>query len=171
MHLVPVFTLEMHTYKCLPKFIQTHNSSSSITTANICVISKALLCMTCQNSCVSFVASFLCIIKKITIMNHPVFINVKLFFIASLKDHFQSICRTLGTSYKSLILEQLLLQLSLQALSFFRLRLHADEAYWSVQCKMTHQPRLPVKTVENCTNYCIIPTAYHVEKERKSIQF
>ena len=37
MRLVPVFTLETHNrtnYKCLPKFVQTDNASSSIKTAN-----------------------------------------------------------------------------------------------------------------------------------------
>lgn len=71
MHLVPVFTLEMHTYKCLPKFIQTHNSSSGITTANIILChfnSVALhdlskfLCV--QLHRVSFRVSFPCIIRK-----------------------------------------------------------------------------------------------------------
>ena len=33
MRLVPVFTLETHNYKCLPKFVQTDNASSSIKTA------------------------------------------------------------------------------------------------------------------------------------------
>ena len=38
MRLVPVFTLETnnHTYnECLPKFVKTHNASSSIKTANM----------------------------------------------------------------------------------------------------------------------------------------
>ena len=34
MHLVPVFTLETNN-ECLPKFVQTHNASSSIKTANV----------------------------------------------------------------------------------------------------------------------------------------
>ena len=34
MRLVPVFTLETNK-ECLPKFVQTHNASSSIKTANI----------------------------------------------------------------------------------------------------------------------------------------
>ena len=41
MRLVPVFTLETHnrtSYKCLPKFVQTDNASSSIKTA---IVSRA----------------------------------------------------------------------------------------------------------------------------------
>ena len=40
MRLEPVFTLETHNrtnYKCLPKFVQTDNASSSIKTANKCL--------------------------------------------------------------------------------------------------------------------------------------
>ena len=36
--------------------------------------------------------------------------------------------------------------------SFFCLRLHSEEAYGSIQCKMTHKPRLHVKTADNCNN-------------------
>ena len=40
MHLVPVFTRETNN-ACLPKFVQTHNASSSIKTANlICLVSE-----------------------------------------------------------------------------------------------------------------------------------
>ena len=35
MRLVPVFTLETNN-ECLPKFVQTHNASSSIKVANEC---------------------------------------------------------------------------------------------------------------------------------------
>ena len=41
MRLVPVFILETHNqtnYKCLPKFIQSDNASSSIKTANVCFL-------------------------------------------------------------------------------------------------------------------------------------
>ena len=36
--------------------------------------------------------------------------------------------------------------------SLFCLRLHSDEAYGSIQWKMTHKPRLHVKTADNCNN-------------------
>ena len=36
--------------------------------------------------------------------------------------------------------------------SFLCLRLHSDEAYGSIQWKMTHKPRLHVKTADNCNN-------------------
>ena len=40
--------------------------------------------------------------------------------------------------------------------SLFCLQLHADEAYGSMQWKMTHYPRLFVKTADNCNNsYCV----------------
>ena len=36
--------------------------------------------------------------------------------------------------------------------SFFCLRLHSGEAYGSIQWKMTHEPRLHVKTSGNCNS-------------------
>ena len=47
-------------------------------------------------------------------------------------------------------------------LLLFTCRLHADEANGSIQRKLTHLPRLCVKTADNCYNsYFILNSSVH----------
>ena len=56
MRVVPVLTLETHNQtnnKCLPKFVQTHNTSSSIKTANMVNTFNALSIASFEKNCSS----------------------------------------------------------------------------------------------------------------------
>ena len=59
-----------------------------------------------------------------------------------LHRHFQKIVLCQNSCYYSRACRQ----------SFFCLRLHSDEAYGSIQWKLTHKPRLHDKTADNCNN-------------------
>ena len=61
--------------------------------------------------------------------------------------HIQYSCLQLNSCYYSWACRQ----------SFLCLRLHSDEAYGSIQWKMTHKPRLHVKTADNSNNSHSLP--------------